>query len=378
MQAHAQRTMPSLRPPLVADAYLLSLVIALLGFSLVMIYSTTGILASERFGDDLFFVKRQASAALLGLAVLAACIRLPILRLQSLALWCLPAALLLLGLTLIPGLGDSAGGAKRWINLGFLRFQPGELVKLLLVLYMASFLARHEQKLASFQWGLLRPMFITGLIGSLYLMQPDFGSTVVCTTVLLLMGMACGVRLRYLALGVLFIALCFALLIYVSPYRMQRVLAFLSPMEDSSGRGYQLIQSLIAVGTGQVHGVGLGASQQKLFFLPAAHTDFIFAVIAEELGFLGAVALLLVFSLLLWRGVRIASRVADNTFLFALATGLTLLLVLPAMLNVGVVTGLLPTKGMVLPLVGYGGSSLIVSLAAVGLLLGVARATYER
>jgi cell division protein FtsW len=169
------------------------------------------------------------------------------------------------------------------------------------------------------------------------------------------------------------VAVCMAVLVIISPYRMMRIVSFLSPFADVSGKGYQLIQSLIAVGTGQVNGVGLGSSQQKLFFLPAAHTDFIFAVVAEELGFVGGIVLLIGFLVVMWRGLLVARSVRHDTFRFTLAVGLTMMIVAPALLNVGVVIGLLPTKGMVLPLVGYGGSSLMACLAVVGLLLGVRR-----
>jgi cell division protein FtsW len=176
-----------------------------------------------------------------------------------------------------------------------------------------------------------------------------------------------------MALCTVAVVLCMGTLVLISPYRMMRVVSFLSPFADASGKGYQLIQSLIAVGTGQVSGVGLGSSQQKLFFLPAAHTDFIFAVISEELGFVGAVVVIAAFLVILWRGFLLARSVSHDTFLFSCAVGLTMLIVVPALLNVGVVIGLLPTKGMVLPLVGYGGSSLMACMAVIGLLLGIRR-----
>ena len=222
------------------------------------------------------------------------------------------------------------------------------------------------------------PFVYLAPVAAFLLLQPDFGSSAILAMVVLAMSTAAGVRILHLAMSFLGCAGLMTALVIASPYRMGRVLSFLSPMRDMQGKGYQLIQSLIAVGTGHLSGVGLGGSQQKLFFLPAAHTDFIFAVVAEELGFIGAVVVLLCFLVFLGRGLAIASRLADDTFSYVLAVGLTLLIVGPALLNMGVVTGLLPTKGLVLPLVGYGGSSLIASLVTVGMLLALARDFRQR
>jgi cell division protein FtsW len=205
------------------------------------------------------------------------------------------------------------------------------------------------------------------------LLQPDFGSSAVIIVVVLSMALASGVRLAHMGLCTVAVVVVLGLLVAISPYRMMRIVSFLSPFADASGKGYQLIQSLIAVGTGQVWGVGLGGSQQKLFFLPAAHTDFIFAVISEELGLVGGLVVIVAFLVILWRGLLLAKSVRGDTFLFALAVGLTMMIVAPALLNVGVVVGVLPTKGMVLPLVGYGGSSLMACMAVVGLLIGIKR-----
>lgn len=363
----------NLTPPMVADYGLLAAAFALLGLGLIMVYSTTGILGQERFGDSLFFAKRQAFSAAIGLALAAILLNLPPRLIFRLSPWAYPLTLLLLLLPMIPGVGDQAGGATRWVSLGGFRFQPGELAKLSAVVFIAGYLARQEQRLASFTSGLVVPLVMLFPVLCLYLLKPDFGSSVVLTAIVLMMIACAGAPLRYLAgVGVL-AALAAAALVLTSPYRLARIVSFLSPWDDPKGSGYQLIQSLIAVGSGEVSGVGIGASQQKLFFLPAAHTDFIFAVIAEELGFVGAVFVVFLFAVLLWRGLVIASRTADDVFSFSLSLGLTMLLVLPALLNVGIAIGLLPTKGMVLPFVAYGGSSLIASLAALGLLLGVGR-----
>lgn len=366
----------SLKPPWVADKTLLGITVVLVAFSLVMIYSATGVVSQERFGDAFHYVKRQGAAALLGFMLVPLLARMPLYALRSLAPFGLFICVLLLSLTLIPGLGDTSGGAQRWLNLGLVRFQPGEFVKVLFIIFMAGYFDRHEDELQSFWKGVAVPMLYVALVAFLLLLQPDFGSSAIVALVTISMALAAGARLAHVFYSGMVLVGCALPLVILSPYRMARVLAFLNPFEDPAGKGYQLVQSLIAVGSGQVAGVGLGSSQQKLFFLPAAHTDFIFSVIAEELGFVGAICLLLVFLLILWRGFGTARKVASNTFAFCLAVGFTLLIVAPALLNMGVVIGLLPTKGLVLPLIGYGGTSLLSSLIVIGLLLSVARSFY--
>lgn len=361
------------KKPFFGDAALFTICLGIIGFGLVILFSTTGVTAQERLGDQYYYLKRQGAALAAGLFLMIVLSRLSIDWLRRYSSFALPLALLLLGLTLIPGLGDSAGGAKRWIVLGSIRFQPGELVKLLFLLFLARYLYKQETRLSTFVYGVIIPVGLCSLLGSLLLMQPDFGSTAVLFGITILLLAVSGMRLRYLGLAVLVAVAAAGALIVFSPYRMQRVIAFLSPWQDASGKGYQLIQSLIAVGTGNLFGVGLGASQQKLFFLPAAHTDFILAVIAEELGFVGVLGVICAYLLILWRGIKIALRWVNDVFGFALALGMTALIVLPAFLNMGVVSGLLPTKGMVLPLIAYGGSNLISSCIAIGILLALSR-----
>lgn len=367
-----------LQAPFVVDVVLLAVTLVLVGMSILMVYSTTGVAAQEKFGDAMLYVRRQGVAALVGLILMSLCALIDTGRLRKLSPWFLIFSLIFLALPFIPGLGIAAGGARRWIYVAGFRFQPGEFVKLFVVLYFAGFFWRHENRLATFAQGVLKPLLLLSVFGAGFLMQPDFGSAAIVALVTLCMASVVGVRLRWIFLGGAALSASMAAAIWLSPYRMSRVLSFLSPWSDASGRGYQLIQSLIAVGSGQLSGVGLGGSQQKLFFLPAAHTDFIFAVIGEELGFVGCIAVLFLFILFLWRGFVLAEKLADDSFAFALAVGLTLLIFLPAVLNVGVVTGLLPTKGLVLPLIGYGGSSLVSALAAVGLLLGLGRSHLKK
>jgi cell division protein FtsW len=362
-----------LRAPSPIDFVLVVSVLLLVGFGLVMVYSTTGIVSQEKMGDSLFFAKRQCLSAILGTCLMLLCVRISSSLLRRASPYLFVASLFLLALPLIPGIADRAGGASRWVKLGPVRFQPAEFVKLFMVVFMAGFFARHENRISSFVHGIIKPFALVAMVAALLLLQPDFGSSAVIVLVVLSMALASGVRLTHMALCTVAVVLCMGTLVLISPYRMMRVVSFLSPFADASGKGYQLIQSLIAVGTGQVSGVGLGSSQQKLFFLPAAHTDFIFAVISEELGFVGAVVVIAAFLVILWRGFLLARSVSHDTFLFSCAVGLTMLIVVPALLNVGVVIGLLPTKGMVLPLVGYGGSSLMACMAVIGLLLGIRR-----
>lgn len=364
---------PELRAPLHIDPLIVLLTTVLVLFGMMMIYSTTGVTSEDKFGDTLFFVKRQGFAVGLGIILFIVAQRIPITLLRKISPLLLPLCVGLLALTLIPGIGLSGGGARRWIVLGSLRFQPAELVKVLFVIFIAGFCSRHETRLREFAQGIVKPLVIVGVIAGLLLIQPDFGSAVVVSTVTLGMLAVSGVRVLHLAYSALAMLIAASALVISSPYRMSRILTFLTPWQDESGKGYQLIQSLTAVSIGEIFGSGLGAGKQKLFYLPAAHTDFIFAVIGEELGFVGSVAVVLTFIAFLWRGLKLASRMIDDTFVCSLLVGLTLLIVLPAMINFGVVLGLLPTKGLVLPLVGYGGSSMVVSLFAVGLLLSVSR-----
>ncbi|MCI5065403.1 putative lipid II flippase FtsW [bacterium] len=368
----------ALRPPFFSDLPLVAVTVVLTFFGLLMLYSTSGVLAQEKFGDALYYLRRQSVAALLGCAAIVALSRLRISWLKRISPALLFVSFGLLLLPLIPGIGVEAGGATRWVNILGIRFQPGELVKILFVIFIAGYFSRREGKVQHFLHGVAKPLFLVGCVGVLYLLQPDFGSTALVLLVTLAIALAAGVKWQHFLLSGAFCGVALVGLVFASPYRVRRLLSFLEPSADASGQGYQLIQSLIAVGSGQVSGVGLGASQQKLFFLPAAHTDFIFAVISEELGFLGAFTLILLFGVFLWRGLRIALRLSHDTFGFCLGIGMTLLIVAPAFLNMGVVLGLLPTKGLALPFLSYGGTSTVVGLIAVGILLSLARESMER
>jgi cell division protein FtsW len=276
---------------------------------------------------------------------------------------------------LLPGVGDRVNGAQRWIELGPVSFQASELARLLLLIYLASYCVRQADALRSDLRGFARPMVLIGLCGMLLLLEPDFGATVVLTATALGLLFIAGARLRDLALASGVATVAFGLLIWLEPYRLQRVLtSFLHPWADASDGGYQLVNSIIAIGSGKWFGVGLGEGVQKLHYLPEAHTDFIFAVLGEEFGFVGATVVVLLFALLVWRAIDIGQRALGRGLPFhgLLAIGIGLMLGLQAGVSIGVNTGLLPTKGLALPLISYGRTSAVVTLLALGLLLRVA------
>lgn len=350
------------------DRWLLIPALILLGISVLMVFSTTAIFSERTFGDPTRMAKMHLLHVAVGLAAMFAAARFPPRLYYKLSVPFALFALLLLIAVLIPGLGHIAGGARRWIGFGPLRFQPGELAKLAFVLYMASYIGRHHERMISWTNGTVIPLAIVAFVGALLLLEPDFGSTVILGAVVFCQ-LTLVARLRHLALcGAVGLGGLVALAV-ASPYRFRRIKSFLDPFEQADSAGYQLIQSLIAVGSGGVGGEGLGVGKQKLFYLPAAHTDFIFAVISEELGLWGSLGVLLLFLLIGLRGIRIARRLVSEPFLAALCLGCTMLIVLPALLNMGVVLGLFPTKGLVLPLVAYGGTAMIVHLIALGIVL---------
>ena len=356
-----------------ADVWLIVTVGCLVALSILMVYSTTAVLAVSGEGASTSYLKKHVLNCIIGLVGASALANINLAWLKKNSGLLFMFCLFLMVLVLIPGLGMVAGGARRWLSLGGFRFQPGELLKVIFVIYMASYAVRHKDRLSTFSKGVVTPILVLAICVGLLLMQPDFGSSAVLFLVTGCILFVSGSSLKHL-FGVGFAGgLAASALIFSSPYRMRRVQAFLNPFDDPGNSGYQLIQSLIAVGSGGATGAGLGGGEQKLFYLPAAHTDFIFAVVGEEFGFAGSVFVILLFTVFAWRGLKIVSEHAGSTYISALAMGLTALIVIPAFLNVGVVTGLLPTKGMVLPLMGYGGTAMIVNLAVVGLLVRLSR-----
>jgi cell division protein FtsW len=352
------------------DPWLLGAALVLAMFGVVMVYSASAVYASARLGDGLWFFKRQALGAAAGLAALLLAMKLGYRRIEKLAVPLLLLSLVLLVLVLVPGLGVVAGGARRWLRVGSLAFQPSELAKVALVLWLSRSLARKGQRVRTFSAGLLPHLFMLGLFALLLLLEPDFGTTVVMACLTFALLFVAGARVAWL-LGLLLAAAPVACVaVWHSPYRLQRVLTFLDPWKDARGHGYQTVESLLGFGAGGAFGVGLGESHQKLFFLPAAHTDFILSIVGEELGFAGVLCVLVLFFALVMRGVK-AAHAAPDAFGCYAAFGLTLLLSLEALVNAGMALALLPTKGMALPFLSYGMTSVVVSLFACGVVLSI-------
>jgi cell division protein FtsW len=358
---------------LAVDPVIVTTVLGLLLVGLVMVTSAS-LTVSERNGvDPFFYFERQLMSVLLGCTLGAAVVVVPIAVWRRCAPYLLIASFALLTLVLIPGIGHEVNGSTRWIRVGPLNFQPSELARWLLVTYIAVFAVRHQTELRSTAQGFWKPLAVLGAAAVLLLAEPDFGAAVVlCVTGTAVLFVA-GARMRD------FLVVCgvgaagVAALAVVSPYRLKRILAFLDPWSDPFDSGFQLTQSLIAVGRGEWFGVGLGSSIQKLFYLPEAHTDFVFAVLAEEFGLLGVLAVVAAFLVLMLRSLRLARIAADAGMPLhaCLAAGFGVWIGLQAFLNVGVNMGLLPTKGLTLPLLSYGRSSMLVTLAWTGMLLRV-------
>jgi cell division protein FtsW len=278
----------------------------------------------------------------------------------------------LLVLVLLPGFGVSINGSRRWLRVGPLSFQPAELAKLALVLYLAAFLARKRDELQEFWRGVFPPLAVGGTLAMLVLAQPDLGSCLTLLALTLGLLFLAGARTRWLGLLVIPALPLAALAVWMAPYRMRRVFAFLDPWQDPRGSGFQIIQSWLALGGGGLFGRGIGESKQKLFYLPEAHTDFIFAIVGEELGFIGAALVVGLFAALVWRGLRVGIRAADP-FGAYLALGITVLIATQTLVNLGVVTGMLPTKGLPLPFLSFGGSALVMTMLATGVLLNISQ-----
>ncbi len=357
---------------LTPDMWLFGVAVVLLSAGVVMVYSASAIVAADRFHDPYFFLKKQVFWALLGAGALWVVLRVDYRRLEPLKLPVLIIAAVLLVLVLVPPLGQAINGTRRWIRLGPVSFQPAELAKLALVVYLAGFLAKRRHELDDFRRGFLPPMLVAGALAALVLVQPDLGSCL--TLVALTFGLLyiAGSPVKHLAWALAPALPLLVMAVYAAPYRMRRVTAFMDPWADARGSGFQIIQSWLALGNGGLFGQGIGGSRQKLFYLPESHTDFIFAVIGEELGFVGATLFVALFAILIWRGLRIGLR-APEPFGAYLALGITVLLATQTLVNLGAVTGLLPTKGLPLPFISFGGSALIMTMVSTGMLLNISQ-----
>ena len=347
-----------------------TLTLALMG--LVMVFSASAIVAGNRFQDPEFFLKRQIAWLGFGVLLMHLTSRIDYQLWKKLSIPILIAMTVLLVMVLVPSLGVAAKGARRWLRWGPISIQPAEMVKLVAVIYLAAYLARKSDKVTLFRGGLLPALIIVGVLSGLVLLEPDLGTVVVMglvTVSLLFLG---GARITHL-LGLGLCAIPAVLILVLgSSYRRQRLMTFLAPWKDATDAGFQITQSFLAFGSGGPFGVGLGEGKQKLFFLPEAHTDFVLALVGEELGLAGTASVTVLFALFVWRGFQIASR-ARVPFGKYLGLGITLLIGVQALVNASVVTGLLPTKGLTLPFVSYGGSSLVVSFVGVGMLLSISR-----
>jgi len=356
--------------PALCDRLLLAVVLLLAAVGVVMVYSASAVTAAARYGTSFHFLGRQLVALALGLGLLVLALRQGYRRAESLAYPFLFATVLLLLLVLVPFIGHRAGGARRWLALGPVSFQPAEMAKLALVVYLAHSLAKKREKVRTFSIGFLPHLLVASALMGLCLLEKDLGTCVVMALVLFVMLFAAGAKVSYL-LGALLVGLPLGWsAIAGTPYRRERIWAWLDPFAYRRGAGYQMWESMVGIGNGGFFGQGLGAGRSKLFYLPEAHTDFIAAVIAEEAGLLGLGLLILLYAVLIWRGLRAAYNAADP-FGCYLALGVTTLVGVQALVNLGVVTVLLPTKGLTLPFVSYGGTSLVTLLLASGLLLSV-------
>ncbi|MEN6320387.1 MAG: putative lipid II flippase FtsW [Syntrophaceae bacterium] len=352
------------------DIILLLVTLLLITIGTVMIYSSSSIIAMKRFNDGQYFLKKQIFFVLLGLGIMVLMTKIPFDKLKNLAYPGILLSIVLLSLILIPHVGIKAGGATRWLKLGFFSFQVTEMVKVCMVLFLAFFLTRKHNNITDFKRGMLIPLLVTLLIVGLILLEPDFGTAFIITVIMMLMLYLSGCRITHLA-AIVGLSIPFGIYFLLQKsYRVTRLLSFLDPWKDPQHSGFQIIQSLLSFGSGGTFGVGIGDGMQKLFYLPEPHTDFILSIIAEESGFIGVLIVIFLFVILIVRGFTISFK-APDLFSSLLAAGLTMVIALEAFINIAGVMGLIPLKGLALPFVSYGGTSLIMSLTAAGILLNI-------
>ncbi len=359
------------------DGMLFLAVLCLVGFGVVMVYSTSSYYAQIRYDDGVLLLKRQGVFALLGLVAMSVFMMVDYRLLRKFVYVIFGLCVLMLCLVWAPGLGKSAGGSLRWLNLGLFTVQPSEAAKLGMVIYLSHIMVKKRDRMHTFSHGFVPPLMVSCVMVLLVFMQPDFGTAVTLLILAMMMLLVGGARPAHLV-GT---GLAAAPLLYIglmgAQYRRERILAFLDPWSKPMSKGFQIIQSFLAFGNGGISGRGLGMSHQKLFYLPMAHNDFILSVVGEELGLIGVIAVVAAFVILLARGLKIAADAPDS-FGSNMAAGITLMIAIQAIINMGVVMGLLPTKGLPLPFISYGGSSLVVSLTAAGILLNISAAAREK
>lgn len=352
------------------DLFMLIPTLLLLTLGLVAIYSASSFVAADEMKDSYFFLKRQAIFCLLGLFAMVVAKNVPPRLYRALTYPLLLISFALLVLLLIPGVGTTVGGACRWLRLAGYSLQPSEVAKLALAVYMAYSMAKKGKEMSSFSKGFLPHLFVVGSFIGLILLQPDLGTTILIGSWFFILLFIGGLNPLYLLAMVLLAIPAVIWLILKASYRLNRWSVFLNPWEDPQGLGFQIIHSFLAIGSGGIFGVGLGNSMQKLHYLPEPHTDFILSILAEEFGFIGLAAVVILFSILILRGIIIALEARD-LYSSYLAMGIITLFSLQVLVNMGVVMGLLPTKGLTLPLISYGGSSLVINLLGIGILMSI-------
>ncbi len=358
------------------DFYMFLPVLLLVGIGVVMVYSASSALALKKFGSDIYFLKKQAIYAVMGILLLLAAYRTPIRTIRHLTYPLVALTLIMLFAVHIPAFGFSAGGATRWLNIGGISFQPAELARFVLILYLAYSLSRKQEQLDDFYIGFLPHLIVLGIFSFLIVLQPDFGSVVILGALTWIMMFMGGVPIKHLGLSLLVLFPAAYVFLVVESYRIERIISFFDPWQYAADGGYQIIHSLMAFGSGGIWGKGLGQGYQKLFYLPEPHTDFIFSVIGEELGLLGVLFILVLYGVIVYKGIRIALD-APDMFSSLLAGGITFALALQVCVNTGVALALLPTKGLTLPFLSYGGTSLVLNMMAVGVLMKIGVAETE-
>ena len=357
---------------------LMVLISSLLLVGIVMIFSSSSIFALDKYKSQFFFLKKQLFWLMAGSLVFIFCKNFAYENYRRLAKPLLIIGIVLLFLVFVPGLGKSVNGSRRWVDILSFRFQPSELMKLIFVIFLCDSVARKQEKIKEFMNGIVPYLVIMGFISLVLLLQPDMGSAVLICALGGIIVFTGGVKYGHLA-GIVLAAVPLGMMIIMrAGYRQRRIMAFMDPWKDPLHTGFQIVQSFIAFGSGGILGKGLGKGTQKLFYLPEAHTDFIYAIVGEELGLVGAMIVLALFALLIYKGIKTALETED-VFGKLLAVGITSYIGLQAFINMSVVMGLLPTKGMTLPFISYGGSSLIINMAAAGILMNIAsRTKYEK
>ncbi len=360
-----------------ADFLLFLTVLSLVSLGVIMVFSASEYSTLIYYNDSFYFFKRQLLWALLGLTAMYIMSNYDYQRLKQYVIPFMAVSFIMLALVLIPGIGREVNGSRRWIGIGPLPFAPAELVKLSVILFMAYGLSRQKERVKQFSKGVLPYMCVLGLAALLIMLQPDLGTTISLAGIVFVMIFAAGARMSHLGgIGLAGLA-AVGLLIILEPYRMKRFLAFLDPWADPQGSGFHIIQGLYAIGSGGLFGLGLGQSKQKFLYLPENHTDFIFAITAEELGFIGAALVIILFTMFVWRGLKIAVT-SQDPFACLLATGITAWVGVQAIINIGVVTGSLPVTGIPLPFISSGGTSLLFTMTGVGILLNISKFSRAR